>query len=76
MGSEVDRLERCLSRAEGKIEALELDAERCHHQLDEYGVPRQSPADSRLELSLCGRLELFLEDLERSRSHNEDSSEE
>lgn len=76
MGSELDHLERCLSRAEGKIEALELDAERCHHQLDEYGVPRQSPEDSRLELSLCGRLELFLDDLERSRSPTAESSEE
>ena len=57
---------------ERRLEALELDSQRVHRLLDEFGVPRHAdPADApqqhgrreRLpELSLLGRVNLILEE--------------
>lgn len=75
------RLERELQQArqrnmelERQLEALELDSQRVHRLLDEFGVPRYVdatetlPSDGRRErqreLSLFGRVNLILEEEE------------
>jgi len=62
------------SELESRLEALELDSQRVHRLLDEFGVPRHmDPADQPAsagrrerppELSLLGRVSLVLEDEE------------
>ena len=50
---------------EARAEAAELELERAHHLLDEYGVPREfhSPEQQGpLDYSLEARLRLVLED--------------
>ncbi|MFT7677477.1 MAG: hypothetical protein ACI8QC_001455 [Planctomycetota bacterium] len=51
-----------LARAQGKLEAAELELERAHHLLDTWDVPRELPdpdGGRPVELSLAGRLELL-----------------
>ena len=66
MSRESDLVE-ALSKTEGRAEALELDSARCHQLLDGIGVPRESPGargERAVELSLSGRLEVLLDELE------------
>ena len=57
------RLVESQRRAEARGEAAELDLERAHRLLDEYGVPRERRdpgAREAVEYSLLGRLRLVL----------------
>ena len=56
-----------VTNRESDSDAAELELERAHRLLDECGVPREvrAPGQSRpVELSLVGRMQLFLEDEE------------
>jgi len=57
--------ERALSRAEARADAAELELERAHRLLDEYGLPREFRAEGErdaIEYSLLGRLRLLLDE--------------
>ena len=59
MSEEEDLLRTQLQELAGRLEAQELDMERAHALLDQWGLPRVvTGEDGRpLELSLAGRLE-------------------
>jgi hypothetical protein len=59
MSKEQDLLRTQLQELAGRLEAQELEMERAHALLDQWGLPREVPGeDGRpLELSLAGRLE-------------------
>jgi len=62
---DVQQHERAL--VEARAEAAELELERAHHLLDEYGVPREfRDHDQRdpTDYSLEARLRLLLDDLD------------
>ena len=57
--------DRARLRAEGRAEAAELELERAHRLLDEYGAPRESRLPGQrdaIEYSLLGRLQVVLDD--------------
>jgi len=50
-------------KLEAKLAALELEAERAHHLLDQVGLARElRTAQGSVDLSLAGRIELALDD--------------
>ena len=52
-------------RMEARLDALELELERAHRLLDDYGVPREFRVEGErdpVEVSLDGRLRLVFED--------------
>ena len=58
----MDSVEETLRRLSAKLEAAELELERAHHLLDQWGLPREIESEedgSHTELSLTGRLELL-----------------
>jgi len=59
MSEEQDLLRTQLQELAGRLEAQELEVERAHALLDQWGLPREvTGEDGRpLELSLAGRLE-------------------
>ncbi|MCP5023524.1 MAG: hypothetical protein GY930_17365 [bacterium] len=63
----VQDLTEALNKAQGQLEAAELELHRVHRFLDEWGLPRELADDHTghvTELSLIGRLELIAEDAE------------
>ena len=62
MDEELERLRSRVRELEGRESALDLELERAHHLLDQWGLPRElgeGPDGRPLELSLVGRLELL-----------------
>jgi hypothetical protein len=60
-----DMGEQEIRRIESRLEALELELERAHRLLDEFGVPREFREEGErdpMEYSLDGRIRLILED--------------
>ncbi len=52
--------DRRADRLAAELAAAELELDRAHHLLDQWGIPRESEPDEngqRWELSLAGRLE-------------------
>lgn len=60
--STVQDLTEALNKTQGQLQAMELEMQRAHRMLDDWGLPREFP-DSHTghvsELSLVGRLELI-----------------
>ncbi len=59
MVQEEDLLRTRIQKLEGQLEAQELDLQRAHALLDQWGLPREVEGEEGrpLELSLTGRLE-------------------
>ncbi len=56
-----------LSKIQGQLAAADLELQRAHRLLDDWGLPRELPDENTghvVELSLAGRLELIPEDEE------------
>lgn len=63
--TECERLAAAGQRDAARADAAELELERAHRLLDEYGVPREQRAPGArdaVEYSLLGRLRLLLDE--------------
>jgi hypothetical protein len=61
----IQDLTDALNKAHGQLEAIDLELQRAHRMLDDWGLPREAPDPNTghpTELSLAGRLELIPEE--------------